>query len=382
MANADNRLIIAGGGLSGSLTALAVAKLRPDVSVLLLESGDNFGGNHLWSFFDPDIDADARWLVDPLVAARWDAYDVRFPKRSRTLDTPYNSVTSQQLDQLVRRRLRPDQYRLETRIDAVTPGYVELADGERIAARAVVDARGAANLSALELGWQKFVGREYVFEQPHGLARPIVMDATVEQVDGYRFVYCLPFTDTRMLVEDTYYSLSPALDRAALRGRIEAYVGARGWKPAVLEREETGVLPVTLDGSIDALWEDVPGLPRLGLRGGFFHPTTGYSLPDAVRMAMLVARQPSLDSATLHALMKCEAARLWHARGFYRILNRMLFRAAAPSQRYRILEHFYRLDPDLVARFYAGRSGLRDKLRILSGKPPVPIGRAWAALRG
>ena len=104
MANADNRLIIAGGGLSGSLTALAVAKLRPDVSVLLLESGDNFGGNHLWSFFDPDIDADARWLVDPLVAARWDAYDVRFPKRSRTLDTPYNSVTSQQLDQLVRRR--------------------------------------------------------------------------------------------------------------------------------------------------------------------------------------------------------------------------------------------------------------------------------------
>jgi len=80
--------------------------------------------------------------------------------------------------------------------------------------------------------------------------------------------------------------------------------------------------------------------------------------------------------------MKCEAARLWHARGFYRILNRMLFRAAAPSQRYRILEHFYRLDPDLVARFYAGRSGLRDKLRILSGKPPVPIGRAWAALRG
>jgi lycopene beta-cyclase len=58
----------------------------------------------------------------------------------------------------------------------------------------------------------------------------------------------------------------------------------------------------------------------------------------------------------------------------------MLFRAAAPRERYRVLEHFYRLDPALVGRFYAARSGARDKLRILSGKPPVPVTRALLAL--
>jgi lycopene beta-cyclase len=47
-----------------------------------------------------------------------------------------------------------------------------------------------------------------------------------------------------------------------------------------------------------------------------------------------------------------------------------------------VLEHFYRLDPALVARFYAGRTGLLDKARILSGRPPVAIGRAVAALAG
>ena len=41
---------------------------------------------------------------------------------------------------------------------------------------------------------------------------------------------------------------------------------------------------------------------------------------------------------------------------------------------------FYRLDPALIARFYAGRSTRADKLRILSGRPPVSLARAFAAL--
>jgi lycopene beta-cyclase len=58
----------------------------------------------------------------------------------------------------------------------------------------------------------------------------------------------------------------------------------------------------------------------------------------------------------------------------------MLFRAAAPRLRYRVLEHFYRLDEELIGRFYAGRSTLFDKARILSGRPPVPLLRAAAAI--
>jgi lycopene beta-cyclase len=381
MGQEEDRLIIAGGGLSGCFAALALAKLRQNVPILLLESGQSFGGNHTWSFFETDVQEDARWLVDPLIAARWDAYDIRFPRRRRTLGTAYNSVTSDRLDRMVRDRLRPDQHRLGSRIEAIAPDHVRLAGGERIAAAGVIDARGPVNLSPLEAGWQKFVGHEYRFERPHGLVRPIVMDATVDQAEGYRFVYCLPFSDTRMLVEDTYYSLSPALDMPSLRKRIQAYVEASGWKGATLEREETGVLPVAMGGSVEALWKDLPGVPKLGLRGGFFHPTTGYSLPDAVRMAMVAARQPDLGSAALHDVLRREAARLWAERRFYRLLNRMLFHAVEPPERYKVLEHFYRLDPDVVARFYAGRSTLMDKVRILSGKPPVPVGRALAALR-
>ena len=365
MAGGDQRLVIAGGGLAGCLAALALAKLRPEVNFLLVEQSERFGGNHVWSFFDSDVAPADRWLVEPFVAARWDGHDVIFPKRRRTLATGYNSARSELLDAAVRERLRPDQYKLGASVAEEEIG---------------LDARGPGRFEGLDLAFQKFVGREYRLEVPHGLTRPIVMDATVEQMDGYRFVYCLPFAEDRLLIEDTYYSTDPALDAAAIGARIEAEAANRGWRPASVEKEESGVLPVALGGDFDAFWPADADKARIGLRGGFFHPTTGYSLPDAVRIALLVARQR--DLAQLPQLLRAEAARLWRRRGFYRILNRMLFRAAAPDQRYRVLEHFYRLPAPVIERFYAARSTPLDKLRILSGRPPVPLGRALKALRG
>ena len=58
----------------------------------------------------------------------------------------------------------------------------------------------------------------------------------------------------------------------------------------------------------------------------------------------------------------------------------MLYRAAEPGQRYRVLEHFYRLPEELIGRFYAGWPTAWDKLRVLTGRPPVPVGRALSAL--
>jgi len=40
------------------------------------------------------------------------------------------------------------------------------------------------------------------------------------------------------------------------------------------------------------------------------------------------------------------------------------------------------LTEPLIERFYAGRSTALDKLRVLTGKPPVPISRGLAALLG
>ena len=377
------RLIIAGGGLSGCLTALALAERRPDVSFLLIEAGSTLGGNHVWSFFDSDVPPQAAWLAALLPARRWAEHDVRFPRRSRTIGIGYNSLRSTDLDALLRSRLRPDQYRLGARIAEVAPDHVRLESGETIHAAAILDARGAEPVEGVTLAWQKFVGRTFRCASPHGRTRPIIMDALVAQADGYRFVYTLPFSETEILIEDTYYSTSPALDAPVLRGRIDQYLSESGWQPAVLEGEETGVLPVVLSGEASAFWpKQAPAVARLGLRGGFFHPTTGYSLPDALANAALLTGESMLTSASLFTLYRARSAALWRERGFYRMLNRMLFGAAAPPERYRVLEHFYRLPPATIGRFYAGRSTLLDKARTLSGRPPVPVRPALAAAFG
>jgi lycopene beta-cyclase len=375
-------LIIAGGGLAGCLAALALAKRRPEVPFLLVEQGASFGGNHIWSFFDGDVALEDRWLVEPLVTRHWPDHEVRFPARTRTLGFGYNSIRSAGLDLAVRAALPPERYRLGQSIVEVGLGHVLLEGGERIEAEAVLDARGPEPCNGLDLAWQNFVGRTYGFAGPHGCERPIIMDSTVEQDDGYRFVYSLPFSETELMVEDTYYSTSPVLDVTTVRGRLDSHMKRSGLAPSEVRSEETGVLPVLLGGDLASLWRgDEPRVARLGLRGGFFHPTTGYSLPDAVRNAILLSGQQKLSSAALHDLFHARAAALWKERRFYQLLNRMLFRAAEPSQRYRVLEHFYRLPEAVVARFYAGQLTRFDKLRILSGRPPVPVGRALKAMR-
>jgi lycopene beta-cyclase len=376
-------LAIVGGGLAGSLIALALAKKRPGLDVRIIESAGSIGGNHVWSFFAADVAAEDRWIVAPLISYGWTAYDVAFPAHARTFRMGYYSIESSRLDQVVRSELPQKALLMRRKVLAAGPRAVVLADGDRIEARGVIDARGPGDLGLLDLGWQKFVGREYRLSEPHDDPRPMVMDATVPQSDGYRFVYCLPFAATRMFVEDTYYSDSPELDVAALRDRTDAYVAARGWQVERVGHEEAGVLPVVMGGDFEAYWQSGGNkTAKAGMRAGLFHPTTGYSLPDAVRTAALIADAIDLSGKGLHDLTHGFARRLWKARGFYRMLDTMLFKAAEPDERYRILERFYRLDPRLIGRFYAGRSTMLDKLRVLTGKPPVPLGRAVAAIRG
>lgn len=265
-------------------------------------------------------------------------------------------------------------------IASLDPGRVTLEDGRSIRAKAVIDGRGHRGSRHLKLGFQKFLGQEWELAEPHGLAQPIVMDATVPQRDGYRFVYVLPFSPTRLLIEDTYYADDAALDTPTLRASIADYAGAQGWPLTTLMREEHGILPIALDGRIEDLVAEAAGVPTVGLARALFHPTTGYSLPDAVHVADLVAALPDLSSASLARLLAAHARNLWQDRAYFRLLNRLLFLAGVPEERYRILEHFYRLPDPLVARFYAARLKRGDKFRIFAGKPPISVRSAIRVL--
>lgn len=377
-------LAIVGGGLAGGLIALAAQRARPEVSVALIEAADVFGGNHRWSWFEGDLGAEAEALLACFPHERWSGgYSVRFPGLERRLTADYRSLASHDFDAYLRRKLPQRTILTGCRVANLGVGGVTLDDGSRIAAGAVVDCRDFVPSAHLTGGWQIFAGHHIRTHRAHGLGNPIIMDADLEQHGAYRFVYSLPLGEDEVFVEDTYYADAPTLDRDALAERIATYAGAQGWDGDVIARE-AGVLPVITGGDAAAhrALFATPGVALAGARGLFSHPLTSYTLPFAAENALAIAAALPADGPSLAALLDRRAEAHWRRTRFYRDLGRMLFQAAEPSERWRVFARFYGLSENLVERFYAARSTPLDKLRVVSGKPPVPFWRGVSALLG
>lgn len=344
-------MALVGGGLQNALIALATLARRPRTRIAIVERAPRLGGNHLWSFHEGDVPREAQDIVEPLVVQRWPGWDVAFPRLRRHFAIPYASITSDRLHDVMRER-----------VEVVTGEAVEvrehdvlLADGRALQADVVVDARGPDPSAYASAGYQKFVGLELETEGP---SRPMLMDATVDQTDGYRFLYVLPFGD-RTLVEDTYFSDSPHLDGVAIeRGIRERFRGR-------VIRREHGVLPLPTAMTF------APDRPLVaGYRGGFFHPTTGYSFPIALRLALHIAGSfPDVFDARFAALCDRHARQL----RFALMLNRLLFGATPPQHRRDVLERFHRLPEATVRRFYALATTATDRARVICGRPPTGV---------
>ncbi len=376
-------MIIVGAGLSGLLTAWRCLDVNPELSVMVIEASNKIAGDHTWSFNLTDVDESLRGWIKPFIAYQWESYDVKFPKRERTLDITYCTGNSDTLRACIQPYIESGQLevKLNTPVNDLGSETVTLKTGKKLSAKCVLDARGFEPNENVFLGYQKFVGRTIRTKEPHGLKRPIIMDATVEQLGGYRFVYCLPFTDHEVLVEDTYYTDGAGLSENEVAARVDDYINAKGWGDHELLRQEKGVLPITLavDAEFPAYKKVIylENIQTIGIRGGFYHAITGYSFPEALNMANEIACEVWNDDIDmLPSFIASMQNSHWEHERYFRLLNRMLFRAAKPEERYKVLERFYGLSEPLIKRFYAGALTKSDRRRILIGKPPVPVTKA------
>jgi lycopene beta-cyclase len=359
--------VLVGGGLQSALIVLALKSARPNVRIALVERSERLGGNHTWCFHGGDLSVAAREWITPLVARTWPRYEVRFHGTRREIEGSYSAVRSEDLHDVIAASLDAPGNALFTGSEAtaVEPYEVRLGDGRTLRARLVVDARGLPRGGVDDCGFQKFVGHEIEFEEPHGITDPVLMDATVDQSDGYRFFYLLPFSETRLLVEDTRFTSGDDLDPEEYREGIRRYVETSGWGPGELCREEQGVLPMPWAGEIE---KPAAGIVVAGYRGGWFHPGTGYSLPVAARLADAIgAHEPEeIDAGALAGLR----SRLQGQREYCHLLNRLLFRWYPPEMRWHVFARFYRMPQALVDRFYALKLIASDRTRLLVGRPP------------
>lgn len=398
--NAD--VIIVGGGLAGGLTALRLAQTHPEKKVLLLEKTAALGGNHTWSFYEADLTAPdsnespetkAELWMQPLISKSWDSHEVRFPKTTRTIDSRYHSIRSEKFHAGLMEKLGRN-VRLNCDVRKISDSEVETSSGEILRAPLVIDASGIKpeqrtprTFAGAPCGWMKYIGFDLKLKKPHGLERPILADASVPQMDGLRYFYCLPWDANHILVEETFLSSSPDLNRERISRSIKAYAERSGWEIESIERVEDGQLPLPLyalsfdkppETPFECDGEDFIDQSPVSISAGvgWFHSSTGQSLPDAVRIAEFISELPQLRTGPVRAELR-EFRKEWiEQQRFYRLLNRLTFRAVEPSLRYQITERFYGLREDLIERFFAGTSTRADRPRILGAKPVVRPGRA------
>jgi lycopene beta-cyclase len=384
-------LILLGGGLANGLVALFLKRFRPEVSFLMIEQESRLGGNHTWSFHHSDLEAlgeEVFRLISPLIECSWDSYTVFFPKYSRVLKGGYHSISSDKFHEYLSQELKGSLL-LDSQVIRVSTNQVVLEGGAVFTSAAVLDGRGFkkdSSSSKMNTGFQKFVGLDVTLEEPHGLKAPILMDVFLPQsTDGYRFFYSLPWSDTRVLIEDTYYSNSPNLDVPEITKGISAYALSRGWKVKSIDRTESGVLPIPLNGDWKDLSEGPSGeksnLPCSGVRAGLFQAVTGYSLPYAAGFAQNLCKLPKFDHLSLLAFTQGYSESSWKKGWYFRLLNRMMFLAALPAERYKIFEGFYRHSESLIERFYSGNLSRVDYALIFMMRPPVKIYSALKAMK-
>lgn len=376
--------IFIGGGLSSVLAAYTWLKRGYNKPLLIIEQSEQLCGNHTWSFNETDILPEAWYLLKVLTHASWKKYEVKFPKVQRTLDIAYHSITS---DSLVR---HIDALSLENSLLNIITGkkaiivqkgsanlnsVVYTQDGKEYTADWIIQATGKSQ-QYTDTAYQKFLGLEVQLESPSSISYPLIMDASVPQKDGFRFMYVLPFEPDRLLIEDTYYSLNSHLDIPHLTQEIENYARNQTWKIKNILRTEHGILPIPLRQNPPKIITDKV-LP-LGMQADLFHVTTGYSL--AVNFNFVWQMFPYLHQKDLNAIWYKKQEEFYKSMQFYRVMNRFLFIAGKTDKRYRFLETFYeRQNESAIARFYAGNSTFRDKMNIFSGK--APFMPSWYMLR-
>lgn len=350
-------ITIAGGGLAGCLLLAALKYRWPDLDVVLHEKSSALSQHQTWSFHHDDVPDDCWPWLTPLISKSWSGYEVFFPLFNRSFKSAYYSIRAEDLAAKMMQNYSQ---------------FIRFNSAADITPNTFVTTGWPSLLSTQNFGFQKFVGLDLKLNSPHGLTRPILKDVRWPQTDGYRFFYILPWSETELLIEDTYYSNSSELNRDEIKLEILKYAASQNWIIQAVQRLESGSLPLDL----------TPAKPRasmplaLGAAAGLAHPVTGYTLPVILQQIEAILKCPQADVQLWKKQIKLKNDKIRRPYSYFCFLNRMMFLAADPQKRYEILQRFYRLPEALIGRFYAGQTTVLDQIRILFGKPPVSLLRA------
>jgi lycopene beta-cyclase len=372
-------LVILGGGCAGlSLSMALAAQGGRCPRTLVIESRTEYTNDRTWCYW-----SDRSALTPYPIQHRWQTMRVAHAGRSVSLDcgsTPYHMVAARDFYAAAQASIDQQPNMASRRGTSVVgePSHsggvwnIRTSSGT-VTARSVVDTRpprlprrDGATL------WQSFYGQEIecsaaVFE-PSSID---LMDFLAPDPRHIPFVYVLPVTRTRALVEVTVFGATPLAPRE-LSARLEAAVAKRvRGAPFTTLRSEHGILPMGLNETPRATQGS---RVKVGVMAGGARPSTGYAFQRIQRWAVECAQALESDGHPVG-----------HRPGPLplRVMDQIfldVLRADPGRGGALFFSLFSRADPARVIRFLSGDASAIDSLAVVAAMPVSPFVRAALAL--
>jgi lycopene beta-cyclase len=379
----DWDIVIAGAGLAGlSLAAELAAPEFAHLRILLIEPRTSYERDRTWSFWAIPDALPARWQA--LEATRWSRWRVSHLDRIAVASCEY-VYTSIRADTFYAYALAAIEAaphiswlkgQAVSQVVSQTDGLQIKTDaGELIHSKYLFDSRPPQ--AAQGKGWvQHFSGWEVESATECFDLSCIDLMAFEPSDDGLHFIYCLPYSAKRALVESTWIaSHYDSFDAHTKRAAELKRALAMRWHCtdySILFQEQ-GALPLNPNLSADE-----PKKVCIGRAGGMLRAATGYAFCNTLQQTSAIASslaahlQQGKPFETWQApKAPANTADAWMDRVLFRVLEKDWRKA--PNY---FLDMFEHVPAAPLIRFLQGASDWQDKLAVMRALPMRPFLRA------
>lgn len=369
-------IAILGAGCSGASLAYFLADAGFPGRVHLFDRRTDFSRSQRWCSWGP-----VPRRLSGLVSASWDRWRV-VSGDSEVLcslpERPYLHIHAPEFYEKIHHRLRhhPNvNLHLGCSVESVTPAGlrgeirrvatdsgdydVDLVFDGRPSAGDIEATRGPGEISLL----QSFAG--LLIESQEAAFDPdtaTLMDFGAGDSPELSFVYVLPFSPHRALVESTAFS-AEAIAYEEHESRVEGYLERLGAGAYIVESRESGCIPMTT--------RRFPHVSdgrhiMIGAAGGATRPSSGYAF-------VYILRQSESLAGTL---MRGEHTWKRPIPRKYGLLDAVFLDALRDSPafaRESFVRMFGRVPTAALVRFLSGESTLRDDLAMVAALDKIPF---------
>jgi lycopene beta-cyclase len=363
--------IFIGAGASATLLlrSLESRGLLANKKIALIDADDKRKNDKTYCFWT-SMDDNIAQNCQQLFSQTWSKISVNRQEPETLENSRYVHISSIALYDECRRIVEQHQLvRVHSSVSSIARtenGVQVITENGEFHAETIFDSRPPA-FSLPEkneaLLWQTFIGYIISPSESHKQSDCVdLMDFDIPQ-DGYtQFMYVLPLTNNRILVEVTRFGIEPITSEQA-EPILDAYIQRRFGTYTILETEK-GTIPMS---TAKIVREKIEGVISIGGRSGAIKPSTGYAFKKMFQGAEHLAEQ--LMTKKELTPLKMEPKRFQ----FYDrlLLLILLHRPLLGKHIFTVL--FKKNNVFSVFRFLEGKTSIFEDIRILLTLPFRPF---------